>query len=360
MRRRAAAAGAVAVGADWLGYSFDEPLGADAAQLFLVPVAVRVPAGRSLTFDLYAAWADGRVERGDTEFVLSGPVDTQVKASFQAAPWALVGVTVGAPTGNATHTGEEAVVASVLSNDLLGFQEASWGGGTSVTGSLATAFRAGSFGVGVAAAYAVRGGFEPSADDDLTYRPGDETRLRVGVDRNVGTSTLTAGGTFSTFARDRAAGRNLFQAGDRVRVDVSWVFRAGAGVWTIYASDLWRENGDLTLEVLGPGGLAQGDTTLATASQNLVVAGVVGAVDLGPATFLPHLEVRRQAREEPDGGREGTGWLVAGGGDLPLRVAGAWEIVPRARVRWGSILDAGGLGRGLVGAEFSATLRWSN
>ena len=30
-------------GVDYLGYSFDEGLGADAAQLFMVPIAVRIP-----------------------------------------------------------------------------------------------------------------------------------------------------------------------------------------------------------------------------------------------------------------------------------------------------------------------------
>ena len=48
----------------FLGYSFDEGLGTDAAQLFMVPVAYRVPLGSQDRFqlDFYSAWARGMVE----------------------------------------------------------------------------------------------------------------------------------------------------------------------------------------------------------------------------------------------------------------------------------------------------------
>ena len=65
----------VGVSADYLGYDFDAGLGADAAQLFMVPVGVRIAAGSSLTFDVSSAWAEGRVERSGTVMKLSGPVD---------------------------------------------------------------------------------------------------------------------------------------------------------------------------------------------------------------------------------------------------------------------------------------------
>lgn len=350
----------IGIGANYMGYTFDDGLGAEAAQLLLVPLAVRLPMG-ALTLDVYSAWAEGKVEQDDRTFSLSGVVDTRVKASLQATPWALLSLGVSLPTGNSTHTGQEAVVASVLATDLLGFQEATWGTGFAMTSSAATAVQAGQFGIGVAASYSVRGEFEPSSEVDLTYQPGNETRIRVGIDRNFGSSTLTAGGTFMRYSQDEAAGTNLFQfqAGNRMRFDASYAFRAGAGVWSIYAADLWRENGDLTLSVVDNANVAVGDTTLTTASQNLVVAGLVGSIGVGSLIFRPQIDVKYQTREEADGRNEGSGWMMGAGGDLPLRLFGAYDFFPKARVLFGSIEDGTGTARGVMGAEFSGTFRWS-
>ena len=117
----------VGVSVDYMGYSFDDGLGASAAQLFMIPLAVRIPVNDAFSLDLYSAWAQGKVERDDVAFNLQGVVDTRIKVSYQATPWALLGLGVSLPTGNSTHDGEEAVVASVLATDLLGFREATWG-----------------------------------------------------------------------------------------------------------------------------------------------------------------------------------------------------------------------------------------
>ena len=103
----------VGTGVDYMGYSFDAGLGADAAQLLMIPIAVRMQLTDALTFDVFSAWAEGRVERDNTQLTLSGPIDTNVKLSYQATPWAFITIGANVPSGNATHTAEEAVVASV-------------------------------------------------------------------------------------------------------------------------------------------------------------------------------------------------------------------------------------------------------
>jgi len=350
----------VGVGVDYMGYSFEEGLGASAAQLMLVPVAIRFPVG-SVIVDLYSAWAQGKVEREDVAYTLQGPVDTRLKLSYQAAPWALVSIGASLPTGNSTHDGEEAVVASVLAMDLLGFQEATWGTGLQVTSSVATAVRAGEFGIGLAAAYSVNGEFEPqvaeSPEDALRYQPGNEARIRLGLDRNFGSSTFTAGATLMTYAQDQANGQNLFQAGNRIRFDATFAFRAGGQVWTLYAADLWREHGDLTLPFVNEANEITGDTTIVTPTQNLIQAGLVGAIGLGSKTFRPAVDFKLQAREEAGGADEGSGWLLTAGGDLPLRLFG-WDFFPDAKVIFGSVKDATGASRSVTGAQFSGTIRW--
>ena len=358
-------------GVDYLGYSFDAGLNAQAAQLMMVPLAVRFPVTESVRIDAFGAWAEGRVEQNGTVLKLTGPVDTGLKASWQATPWALVSVGANLPTGNSAHNSEEAIVASVLSNDLLGFREATWGTGMAITSSVAVARNMGGLGLGIAAAYAARSGFEPTEPDpggapiDLTYQPGNEVRIRAGLDKNFGNSTLTLGGTFINYAEDKVSDdlgsdRNLFQAGKRLRFDGSYAFRAGAGVWTIYAADLLRENGDLRVAVVDEQNNPVDEDVIQTAKQNLLIAGFMGTIGVGSGfVFRPHVDFKSQAREEADGNTAGSGWMVTAGGDIPLRIFGGYEFFPKARVYWGSIEDPNGVGVNTVGLEFKGTFRFN-
>jgi hypothetical protein len=347
------------VGVDYMGYAFEEGLGGDAAQLIMIPVAVQFPAMPGLSFDLYGAWAEGRVERNDTLFKLSGPVDTGVRAAYQATPWALVTLGANVPTGDATHDGQEAIVASVLSTDILGFREASWGRGFAVTGSVAVARSMGNFGLGLAGAYSMRGKFNPTAaDEDFEYQPGSEARVRLGLDRNFGNSTLTLGGTFITYTQDQGNGQNLFQAGKRFRFDASYAFRMAAGVWTLYAADLVRQSGTQQLPNVDNQGVPLGTfSSIGTPKQNLAVVGVMGAVALGGGfVFRPHVDFKLQAREDSGGSDAGSGWLVAAGGDIPMRIFGGRDFFPKARILIGSLKDDAGAGVRVFGMEFKGTV----
>ena len=350
----------VGTGVGYMGYAFDAGLGAEAAQLFMIPVAARYPVNDLLSIDLYTAWAEGRVERADTLYKLSGLVDTGLRVAYQATPWALVTVGANIPTGDPQHDAQEAIVAAALSTDLLGFRESTWGRGFAMTGSVAVARSIGAFGLGLAGAYSMRGKFNPDASDDsLEYQPGNEARIRVGIDRNFGNSTLTFGTTFITYSTDQSNGINLFQAGKRLRFDATYAFRAAAGVWTVYAADLVRSNGTLTLENLDGTGAPLGTfTDIKTAKQNLAVAGFMGAVALGGGfVFRPHFDFKLQSREDFDGSNAGSGWLVVGGGDVPLRIFGGREFFPKARVLIGSLEDSSGSGVRVFGMEFEGTVR---
>jgi hypothetical protein len=350
----------IGIGTDYMGYTFDEGLGATAAQLLMVPVALRLPLGDAIALDVAASWAQGKIERDNTTFSLQGPTDVRLKLSWSATPWALVSFGASLPTGNSMHDGEEAIVASVLATDLLGFRESTLGTSASLTSAVATAARVGGWGVGVAGAYSVRGEFEPSADQDLTYQPGNETRVRLGFDRNIGNSTFTMGGTVMDYSSDLANSRNLFQAGRRMSFDATYAFRAGAGVWTIYAADMIRENGDLTLSIVDDLGSIVADTAITTAKQNLMVAGFVGSIGVGSGfVFRPHIDFKMQNRTELDGSDEGSGWMLSAGGDFPVRVFGGYDFFPKARLLYGSITNGAGDGINVIGAEFTATVRWA-
>ena len=212
----------------------------------------------------------------------------------------------------------------------------------------------------------MRGEFTPSVDSDLTYQPGSETRIRLGLDRNFGNSTLTAGATlinYSDYLADRQDGAgqfDLFAAGKRLRFDAAYAFRAGAGLWTFYGADLIRENGDLRLDIIDETNVVVSDTTVVTAKQNMIVAGFMGTVALGGGfVFRPHVDFKRQAREEADGNLAGSGWVLAAGGDIPLRIFGGYEFFPKARVVFGSIKNVMEEPISTLGLEFKGTIRWT-
>lgn len=331
-------------------YSFDEKIGgATSAMLALMPIGYDLRLSRSVSIDLYSAYAHGVVELGDKTHTMSGIVDTRIRASVAVTPWAVVTGAVNLPTGNPTHDTEEAVVATALSTELLGFREALWGTGFGVTTGVATAWRAGSTGIGLGASYRVASEFEPSADDDFKYTPGNETRVRVALDRNFGTSKLTLGGTFQNYTDDRVDGRDLFAPGNRWRADLSYSFRSGAtSTWTLFATDVWRENGDVSLQI-DNGTDALRDTVFQAGQQNMIVVGFAGAT----RSIRPAADFRLMTRESG----EDEGWLGSLGFDLPMR-RGRTAIIPLVRASYGQLEGSTDERHPFWGGELSLTVRW--
>ena len=341
-------------GVQFQGYSFDEGLGVKAANLMMVPFAVQLPMGPRFAADLYTAYARGNVEIGDTEHSLSGMVDTRARASFQATPWALITLGLNIPTGNSTHTDSEARVAAVLSSELLGFREASWGLGMGITTGIATAHHIGETGVGLGVSYRMASEFEPVTDSSLTYHPGNEVRVRLALDRDIGDNKITGGLTFQNYSEDKVDGRELFQAGNRWRGDLSYSFRTGpTAAWTLYATDVWREHGDVSVGIVDEAGLLLRDSTFSTGSQNLLIGGLAGSMRLGSINLNPSVDARMQTRSLPGG----EGWLVGAGTDVPV-VLGRFDITPGGRLLFGAMQGETSDSHSLWGAELSLRIRW--
>lgn len=332
------------------GYSFGDGLGVTSANLLMLPIALELPMTRTFSVDVYSAYARGRVEISDTVYSMDGPVDTRVRANWTATPWAIVTVGLNLPTGNSNHSSEEAVVANVLATEVLGFREASWGLGFGATTGLATAYRVGRFGLGLGASYRLASEFEPRADTAMKYTPGNETRVRLALDTNLGASKLTGGVTYQNYTEDKLNGRNLFQAGARWRGDVALSFRTGPSAsWTLYAADIWREHGEVTTLTS-----AGADSVFTTGQQNVLVAGLSGAVRMSPTLSLrPNADVRLLTRE--DG--QGEGWVAGIGTDIPLRWRSI-DVVPAAKVNYGKLEGGSDSKSSVVGGEIGFTLRW--
>jgi hypothetical protein len=147
--------------------------------------------------------------------------------------------------------------------------------------------------------------------------------------------------------------RDLFQPGNRWRGDLAYSFRTSASAaWTLYATDIWRQHGDVNIAVVDTDGALLRDSTFSTGTQNLLVAGAVGSVRIGSLALRPTLDGRMQTRSL-DGG---AGWILGGGTDIPVR-AGHFEITPGGRVLFGKIQGDAPIDRSLWGAELSLAIR---
>lgn len=347
---------AFAAGAISQGYSYGSGFGVESTTLLMTPLAVTMPVSDKLTLDLYGAYARGAVNLENTTHTMQGLVDTRIRASLAVTPWAVLSGSVNLPTGNATHDNSEAIVATALSAELLGFREALWGTGFGFTTGLATAARFGNTGLGVGASYRVAGEFEPSTEESFKYTPGNEARLRVALDQNVGDGNkLTLGLTFQNYSDDQVDGRNLFAPGNRFRADLAYAFRAGpASTWTIYVADVLRENGDVTLRLVDNAGTTVGDSTFAAGQQNLAVAGVAGSLRLGTLTLRPSVDARLLTRES--GADEG--WLASAGTEFAFRRSSI-EVIPSIRASYGQLEGPSADTKyGLWGGELGLMLRF--
>lgn len=333
------------------GYSFADAAGVAAANLLMVPVAFELPLTSTFSIDGYTAYARGSAEIDAKVYTMTGPVDTRVRANWATTPWAIVTVGLNLPTGNSEHDAEEAEVASVLATEVLGFREASWGLGFGVTTGIATARRVGNVGLGFGASYRYTTDYAPRADTTLTYSPGNEARLRLGFDTDIGTSKLTGGVTWQHYSRDQI-GLNLFQPGPRIRGDLAVSFRTSAtSNWTVYATDIWRQHGDLSFQETATAAVR--DST--TGTQNILVAGIAGAMRVTPRwSVRPSADLRIISREDP--GNEG--WMAGFGTGIPLRLANT-DVLPTARFLFGRLSSAVSTEQiSAKGAEVGVTVRF--
>jgi hypothetical protein len=307
-----------------------------------------VPLGSRFAFDAYAAYARGSVDGPTGTLELTGPVDTQVRGTWAATPWARVTLGVNIPTGNSTHSLEEAQVAAVLATDLLGFREASFGVGTAVTTGVAAAHQVGDWGVGYGASYRVSGEFEPTQTDGFVYSPGNELVARLALDRNIGAgSKLTVGGTFQHFTDDEIGGTNLFRPGARVRADASYAFRAsGTTTVTVYVADMWRQQGEVSLLT------DESEETTEVGAQNTIMLGALANLG-GRLRLSPRADLRLLSHEEGTG----SGWVMGAGTGIETGLGGI-ALTPRARIMFGSMEAQTGESHGFTGFEIELAARF--
>ena len=283
----------------------------------VTPIAVIVPVGEHLSFDIATAYARSRVElKGDSAApsTISGLTDTQLRGSYVFGSDAVV-LTAGLnlPTGQSTANAKQFVAAQVISNDFLLFPIGTMGAGFGATGGIAIARPFGAWNVGLGGSYRHSSDFAPFEYNDgqkAHYQPGNELRTRIGVDRAFGASSAMLGATYSRFGDDKSAGAT-FNTGNRLVFQGAWTTLMRNVSYSASAWNLTRTQGTRADGRPAP-------------SENITNLALSGSFTLSGVALEPMLEARHLARG-----------AVAAGTTGPTEPAGRGQMETAGlRARW--------------------------
>ena len=339
-------------------YSFSdsEATGLDNVSLLTAPLALTLPVGQSVSLGVYSAWAQGTVQAADGQKVsITGFTDTEVSVAISlGGDNAVLAGGFVLPTGEATQSLEEVVVAGIIAAELLPFAISTWGNGGSAGGDLALAFQAGEWGIGLSGGYRAASEYEPLLDENFTYRPGDRIQGRLALDRDVGTGTLSFLVGYQRFKDDALNQQNLFRPGARYEGMISYAFAAGRrGSGLFYGGFNHRENGSVLVENPDLAGATD------TPWQQLYRGGFTFLLPIGRSlTFFPDAEARLFRAEDGIG----QGFLASGGLGFDVTLAGGRRgtrlvLSPSGRFHVGNITVDEDSDSNVMGWTAGVTLR---
>lgn len=311
---------AAGVGMERYGFADADAVGIESVSLLTVPLVAHAEPARWLLIDVNGSYARGELVRSDgSTSSIDGFTDTELRTTIPIRSGrTVVSLTAMAivPTGLESQSAEEAAVAGVMAADLLPLRISNWGGGGGYAVNAAAARAFGGLNLGLSAGYRIASEFDPLAEGEFAFRPGNELRVRAAADRTVrGKSKASLHVTLFTYEDDRLDGANLYTSGDRLQLVGSYAFPVGhASSAVTYAGMLHRAQGSV-INPLRTGALT---TTADLPSQTLLLFGAGGRMPMGRHRLLPTADVRIFRRE--DG--VGQGYVLGLGSSAELRLSG--------------------------------------
>ncbi len=234
-------------GPQWVQYKFSAGGTEKTVSQLAVPIALIVPFNDRLNLDISTSYAMSEVHfNGAKTSSISGLTDTQVRGNLMLGDnFAVVTLGLNLPTGMYKVPEGQIEAAGQIGNDFLLYPVASMGGGLSTTGGVAFAQSLGDWNLGVGASFRHSSRFDAYVvqSASLRFQPGDEMKLRVGIDRPVGDGNVSIGVTYSKFGKD-AADSTTFATGDRALGQATWATPIGIGDFSLTAWDMYRAKGE--------------------------------------------------------------------------------------------------------------------
>jgi hypothetical protein len=271
----------------YMQYRLNAPSNETISQL-AIPLFVSIPVSPRLTLDVGTSYAHSLVTGDAGRSELRGLTDTQLRGNLTlGTDYIVLTLGLNLPTGKSGVTLDEFAAASRIGNDFLAFPIANMGTGFAGTGGIAVARPLGDWNVGFGAAVRRATSYEPFniPNQSMRFQPGNEYRLRLGVDRTMGAGRLALGLTFSKFGEDDAGG-SRFRTGSRMIGQSVYNGTLGGNDFVVGAYDVFRSAGEF----------ASGGTS---GREN--VANLFGTIGLHPngQVVEPTLEIRQWMQEIP-------------------------------------------------------------
>ncbi len=235
-------------GLEYRGYAFDTGIVVKSVSQWSLPFILVAPVGRHMSVDLTTHVVSGRITSyGGPQERLSGLTDTQLRFLYTIGRDRVVAsLTMNLPTGKRSVSTSQFQVVGAMGSNYLSFPVSSYGTAFGATAGLAYARRLGGWNLGFSGALRYTGNYSPFTDENVSYNPGWETRLRGGADRVIGQNArLLLGLTFSTFSTDVYTGTASFvggtyDPGSRFIGDLAFVRVIGRGTVTFASWDYYR------------------------------------------------------------------------------------------------------------------------
>ncbi len=308
---------------------------------FGLPFAVIVPFSDRFTVDISSSYANSQAATtGLPTSSITGITDTQVRGNLMLGDNAAV-ITIGVnlPSGQYKVPGGQQDAAGTIGNNFLIFPVTSMGNGLAATGGVGFVKALGDWNLGVGASFRYSTAFDPYRlqNSVLRYTPGNEARLRVGVDRPVGDGSFSMSLTYLKFGKDQADSTS-FATGDRVLAQSAFSFAMGGGSELLLSAwDLYRGSG----QQLGA----------AAPWENVANAGVA----LGFQRFGVYVQPSVEERIWNVAGNK-AGVLTNAGIRLRIDWAGL-SVNPSATYSFGSLYTAGEPATDVTGFKASLLIR---
>jgi hypothetical protein len=210
-----------------------------------IPVYVRLPFGESFNVDIGSSYARARVTNGSGVSEVSGLTDTQIRGNLTLGnDFVVLTGGVNLPTGQSSVSVDQLTAAGRIANDFLAFPISNLGTGFAFTGGIAVARPVGEWNLGFGGAVRHSASYEPFkvSGQALRFQPGDEYRVRAGIDHPFGYGRISLGVTFSKFGNDDAGG-SVYNTGNRLIAQAAATNTYGGTDVTLAAYNVFRSEG---------------------------------------------------------------------------------------------------------------------
>jgi hypothetical protein len=294
-------------------------------------------------------------ENGQPSEEISGLTDTQLRANFALGQdFIILTAGLNIPTGVATVKEDQLLAAGFIGNEFLAFPIPSLGTGFGGTGGIAIARPIGNWNLGFGASMRYSAEYEPykfetdifdgggnvigTQEEAVRFQPGNEYRVRVGVDHGFLGGRFATGLTYSKFGEDNVGGGSVYSTGDRYIGEIGYS-RTLRGVDYLFSAwNLYRAEG-VRADAAAP-------------SENISSGAVSAGFNMGGLRIEPNIEGRMWSS---DGRSLGTLGLVGLRNRFSL---GALDVFPSATYAIGSMTAGDDSKPSLNGFRASLTARF--